>query len=133
MLSSFLEDGGDVAEGILVVGRGVEGDADVAAVDVVGDGGLVLDDRLLRGEGGPVAVIGAAALRGGHLDDGGFRVLAVPLHEGTVRVDFFFDQFFGQRVPGVVGRDVEGPRLAGGVVLAGDVERIEPEPGGVLV
>ena len=110
----------------------VEGDPDIAAIHVPGDGGLVLDDRLLSGDGGPVAVVRASALSLGHLDDGSLRVLSVTLDERAVWVDLVFDQFFGQRVPGVIGRDVEGTGLAGCVVLAGDVERYKPEPCGVL-
>ncbi len=52
------------------MGEPTKRNTDVAAIDVVGDGGLIVHEGLLALEGGPVAVVRVAALGSGEGYDG---------------------------------------------------------------
>ena len=131
-LTSLLENRRHVLERVLVVWSSVEWNANIATVHVVRDSSLVLNDSLLSSESSPVAVVNATALRFRDCDSHGFRVLAVPLDERTIRVGLLFDELFGEAVPCVVGGDVEGSGRADLVVFAGKIERDQRKPCSVI-
>lgn len=115
-----------------MIRRRIEGDTNVAAINIVRNSSLVLHNRLLRGDSGPIPVVLPAALGLRDLDDRGLWVLAVSLDERAVWVDFVFDEFLGEGVPGVVGGDVERTSSTNDVVPACDVLRDQAEPCGVV-